>query len=91
VGNFTIYAIQVGKWVWKVGKADSDRTRASGTPDRIAQQVKRLEERFKGKFDVSWIKLSSLKNVTTKRAKEIEQTFVNFLESPQNSTKRSKL
>jgi hypothetical protein len=91
IGNFTIYAIKVGKEIWKVGKADSDRTRPNGTPERVAQQIQRLKKHLENKFDVTWVSLKTLKDATTQYAKEVEKGLIQSLKSPQKSTERSKL
>ena len=73
VGNFIIYEITIDDEVYKFGKADEDRiTKSSGLPTRLHQQLRKLRKLYPEIGRVRGRVVSTLKNVTTKEAKEVE-------------------
>lgn len=60
--------------MFKFGKADSDRvTESSGLPTRLHQQIRKLVEQG---FSVAYEIVVTLFGVTTKEAKNVEDTYV---------------
>ena len=72
IGNYCIYAIFIDFKVFKIGKADLDRTDKAGNPVRMQQQL----VLFQGLLTVERVKarvLIRLYNITTKKALEQER------------------
>jgi RHS repeat-associated protein len=77
-GNFGIYEIVKDGQLYKYGKADLGRiTQSSGNPTRLHQQLRKLEELFPNS-QISGKVIEDLGQVTTKTAKAVENSYLNF-------------
>jgi hypothetical protein len=77
-GNFGIYEIFKDGQLYKYGKADLGRvTQSSGLPTRLHQQVRQLQNEFKGS-EVFGRVIEDLGTVSTKSAKGVENAYLNF-------------
>jgi hypothetical protein len=76
VGNYVVYEILIDGITYKIGKADMDRiTKISGDPTRIHQQIRKLSLKYSEK-NVIFRYLKVLLGVRTKKAKAIENYFL---------------